>query len=157
MDRSKKQLLRMCRNFFLTTIFFTAFLIWGLFYAYHIYKIFGLILMLFASSGILPYFYKNTYFILEDIFKMNIDMFEGKIGHIIHSDILPYRIMIVNKKDKRKSGLYHLNIKKKKHIPHGSWVKITYLKKSEIIVSFEVIKHKKDGTINNYSALSQSP
>ena len=49
------------------------------------------------------------------------------------------------------------DIKKKKHIPHGSWVKITYLKKSEIIVSFEVMKHKKDGTMNNYSALSQSP
>ncbi len=143
MTMSKMQLLSMCRNFFLVTVLLTIFLIWGFFYAYSIYKIFGLILMVFTASSILPYFYKNTYNIIADISKMDTDSFEGKIEQIDYSklrDILPCGIFISNKKNEReKSGIYHLNVKIRARV--GSWVKIQYLNKSKIIINYEVIKY----------------
>lgn len=142
MTISRMQLLRMCSKFFLQIILFSLVYIGGCFYAYHIFKIIGSILMLIAGFGALSYQYKCTYFILEDIYIMNTDIFEGKIEGITYSDILPYRVRLMNKKDKEKSGLYHLNVKKKELIPVGSWVKIHYLKKSEIIIDFEVIKQR---------------
>ncbi len=72
---------------------------------------------------------------------MNTDVFEGKIEKRVCSDILPYGVMIVNlEKEKEKSGIYHLNIKDKKLIPVGSWVRMCYMKKSRIIIDFEVTK-----------------
>ncbi|QOX64323.1 hypothetical protein FRZ06_13710 [Anoxybacterium hadale] len=143
MTMSRMQLLSMCRNFFLFTVFLTIFVIWGFFYAYSIYKIFGLILLLFASTITMPYFFKNTYIIIADISKMDTDSFEGKIERIEYSkfrDILPCGILIFNKKNEReKSGTYHLNVKIRARV--GSWVKIQYLKKSRIIIDYEVIKY----------------
>lgn len=138
---SRMKLLRMCSKFFLQIIIFSSIYIGGCFYVYHIYKIIGSILMLIALFGALSYQYKCTYFILDDIYKMNTDIFEGKIERIEYSDILPYGVFIINKKKEReKSGIYHLNIKEKKLIPVGSWVKIRYLKKSGIIIDLEIVK-----------------
>lgn len=141
MTISRMQLLRLCSKFFLQIIIFSLVYIGGCFYAYHIFKIVGSILMLIALYGALSYQYKCTYFILEDMYKMNTDIFEGKIERTVCSDILPYGVIIINlQREKEKSGTYHLNIKDKKLIPVGSWVKICYLKKSRIIIDFEVEK-----------------
>ncbi|MEA5057708.1 hypothetical protein SDC9_124652 [bioreactor metagenome] len=138
---SRMQLLRMCSKFFLQIIIFSLIYIWGCFYAYHNFNIAGSILVLISLYGALSYQYKCTFFILEDIYKMNTDVFEGKIEKRVCSDILPYGVMIVNlEKEKEKSGIYHLNIKDKKLIPVGSWVRICYMKKSRIIIDFEVTK-----------------
>ena len=143
MARSKKQLLWMCRGFFLQTTVLIAISICGCFYGYHVYKIFGLTIMIIAALGRLPYFLRNTYAFLDDIFKKNIDLFEGKIGRIEYSrirDVLPCGIFISNtKKEREKSGTYHLNVKIRARV--GSWVKIRYLKKSRIIIEYEVIKY----------------
>ena len=138
---SRMQLLRMCSKFFLQIIIFSLIYIWGCFYAYHIFKIVGSILVLITIYSTLFNQYKCTYFILQDMYNMNTDIFEGKIERRVCSDILPYGVMIINlERENEKSGTYHLNIKDKKIIPVGSWVKICYLKKSRIIIDFEVTK-----------------
>ena len=148
MTFNRMQLLRMCRGFFLQTTIFTAVSIGGCFYAYHAYRVFGLSIMVIGSLGILPFFFINTYLIIDDITKMNTDFFEGKIERRVFSDILPYGVIIINlEKEREKSGTYHLSIKEKKIIPVGSWIKIRYLKKSRIIIDFEVEKMETEDSL----------
>lgn len=110
---NKMQLLKMCRGFFLQTIIFTLISIGGCFYTYHFYNIFGLILVILGSLGILPLFFRNTYFIIDDISKINTDTFKGKIEWITASDILPYGVMITNlEKEREKSGKYQYWVRK---------------------------------------------
>ncbi|MEL7567563.1 MAG: hypothetical protein AAGU27_22170 [Dehalobacterium sp.] len=134
-------LLKICIKFFIYMILLVMLFLFMYFYAYSKLRIYGLTITLVCTIGFLYIHVKKLYWILRDIYNMDIREFEGKIHRIEYSaflNILPCEITLIN--NKKKSEKYHIFYYNKRLIKNiGDSVLINYLKNSKILIDIKNI------------------
>lgn len=142
MNYKRLSLLKLCIRFFMQFICISIILTICYIVAYIQLRSFGLTIMILASLVILFFYAKNLYYVFHDIYSMNIEEFEGKITHTeyyLYRNILPCGI-VVARTDKKANKYHDFHSNKKINANIGDIVRLSYLKKSKIIVTIDIIK-----------------
>lgn len=143
MNYNRLDLIKASMKFFIQLTWMLIIYIFCSIVAYNSFKVYGLVFVfIIASIGIGFFYAKNLYYLISDIYHMNIREFKGKITYLEYSsmrNILPCGIYAKSHSKKNKQS-YGFHYSKKVKAKNGDIVEIEYLDKFKIIITVNVIE-----------------